>query len=192
MEALLKRTAGPTSSPVTLIEAKAQLNVLHGDDDAYISALILSATAAIEEMTGRPLITQTWALSVKHPHYRVYLPKTPVQSIDSITYFDRDEVQQTATVADFHLFNDIYRAWVEPKDDKDWPDVFNRPDALTISFIAGYGVSADVPVEIRHSILLLLSHWYEQRVPVSDKPMQEMPLAVSSLVSLHRRGWVSA
>jgi uncharacterized phiE125 gp8 family phage protein len=192
METLLNRTSDPASSPVTLAEAKTQLNVFHNDDDAYISTLILSATAAIEEMTGRPLITQTWALSVKHPHYRVHLPKTPVQSIDSITYYDRDEVQQTALVADFHLFNDIYRAWVEPKDDKDWPDVFDRPDALTISFIAGYGAASDVPVEIKHAILLLLSHWYEQRIPVSDKPMQEMPFAVSSLVGLHKRGWIGA
>lgn len=192
METLLNRTSAPATQPVTLSEAKAQLRVDGVDDDAYILSLIATATADVEEMTDRPLITQTWALSLKHPHYRVYLPKTPVQSIDSITYFDRDEVSQTATVADFHLFSDIYRAWVEPKDDKDWPDVFNRPDALTITFIAGYGAAAAVPVEVKHAILMLVSHWYEQRVAVSEKLMREVPFSVSSLVGLHKRGWIGA
>lgn len=192
-ETLLNRTADPVTEPVDLSEAKAQLRVDHDDEDTYISALVSTATAAVEEMTGRALITQTWSLSQNGAVDRVYLPKTPVQSIDEITYFDRSETEQTADVADFHLFSDIYRAWVEPKDDKDWPDVFDRPDSLTISFIAGYGDDAvDLPVEIVHAIKMLLSHWYEQRVPVSDRLMREVPFSVSSLIGLHKRGWIGA
>lgn len=191
-ETLLNRTSAPASEPVSLTEAKAQLRVDHSDEDTYISALISTATAAVEEMTGRALITQTWSLSMNGAVDRVYLPKTPVQSIDSITYYDRDEASQTATVGNFHLFGDIYRAWVEPKDDQDWPDVFDRPDSLTISFVAGYGAASDVPVEVVLAIKLLLSHWYEHRVPVSDRLMREVPFAVSSLVNLHRRGWIGS
>lgn len=192
METLLNRTAAPASQPVTLDEAKAQLNVLHADDDAYITALISAATAAVEEMSGRALITQTWELSLRYPRTRVYLPVTPVQSIDIITYYDRDEVQQTGTVSDFHLFSDIYRAWVEPKDKKDWPDVFGRADALTISFVAGYGAASDVPVELKQAILMLLTHWYEERRAASDSTMEEVPYSVGALVGLYRKGWVGA
>jgi len=192
METLLNRTSDPATSPVDLDEAKSQLNVFHSDDDWYISGLISAATAAVEEMTGRPLVTQTWELSLRYPRTRIYLPKTPAQSIDSITYYDRDETQQTASVSDFHLFNDIYRAWVEPKDGKDWPDVFGRPDALTISFIAGYGSASDVPTELKHAILMLLTHWYEERRAASDASMAEVPYSVGALVGLHRRGWVGA
>lgn len=191
-ETLLNRTSDPTTEPVSLAEAKAQLRVDHTDEDTYISALVSTATAAVEEMTGRALITQTWSLSQNGAVDRVYLPKTPVQSIDSITYYDRDEVSQTATASDFNLFSDIYRAWVEPKSNKDWPDVFDRPDSLTISFVAGYGAASDVPVEIAHAIKMLLSHWYEQRVSVSEKLMREVPFSVSSLLGLHKRGWVGS
>lgn len=191
-ETLLNRTSDPATEPVSLSEAKAQLRVDHSDEDTYISALISTATAAVEEMTGRALITQTWTLAMNGAVDRVYLPKTPVQSIDSIDYYDRDESSQTATVANFHLFSDIHRAWVEPKDGYDWPDVFDRPDSLTITFVAGYGAADAVPVEIGHAIKMLISHWYEQRVTVSEKLMREVPFAVSSLVGLHKRGWLGA
>ncbi len=191
-ETLLNRTSAPASQPVTSDEAKAQLRVDFVDDDAYIDALVSRATAMVEEMSGRALITQTWELALRYPRHRVYLPITPVQSISEIRYYDRDEVEQTATVGDFHLFKDIYRAWVEPKDDKDWPDVFGRTDALTIQFVAGYGAASAVPVEIKHAILMLLTHWYEERRAVTDSAMSEVPYSVQSLVGLHRSGWVGA
>lgn len=191
-ETLLNRTSDPATDLVSLTEAKAQLRVDHTDEDTYITALVSTATAAVEEMSGLALITQTWSLSQNGAVDRVYLPTTPVQSIDSITYYDRDEVQQTGTVANFHLFSDIYRAWVEPKDNQDWPDVFDRPDALTISFVAGYGAASDVPSELKQATLMLLTHWYDQRASVTEKAMQEVPYSVGSLVGLYRKGWIGA
>lgn len=193
METLINRTAPPASQPVSLDQAKAQVRVLHDDDDSYIEGLVKAATAAVEEMTGRALITQTWSLSLRFPQKRIYLPKTPVQSINAITYYDRDEVEQNATVGHFHLFSDIYRAWVEPKDKRDWPDVFGRPDALTITFVAGYGAAEDVPFELRQAILMLVAHWYENReAVVTGAGPAEMPMAVEAMTGLHRTGWIGA
>lgn len=192
METLLNRVTDPVGDPVTLAEAKTQLRVDFADDDTLIGELVSAATRTVEEMVGGALLSQEWALSVRYPRLRIYLPKTPVQSIDSITYYDRDETEQTANVADFHLFSDVYRAWVEPRDDKDWPDVFNRPDALTINFIAGYGAAGDVPSNLKHAILMLLTHWYEQRSAASGANLGEVPFAVETLVGLDRRGWFKA
>jgi len=192
METLLNRTAAPASQPVSLSDAKTQLRVDHSEEDIYISGLVATATAAVEEMTGRALITQTWSLAMNGASGRVYLPKTPAQSISSITYYDRDEVSQTATAANFHLFSDIYRAWIEPKNGYDWPDVFDRQDSLTISYVAGYGSANAVPMELKHAILMLLSHWYEERRAVSEQLLREVPFSVQSLVGLHRRGWIGA
>ncbi|MHA7852202.1 head-tail connector protein [Roseovarius sp.] len=192
MDQLLNRTVAPASAPVSLREAKAQLRVDHSDEDEYISALIAAAAASVEEMTGQALLTQTWTLAQRYPQVRIYLPKTPVQSLTSIAYYDRDETLQTEDVADYHLFKDIYRAWVEPIESKDWPDVFDRADALTITFVAGYGAATAVPVELRHAILMLVSHWYEERRIVTEKAMREIPFAVEHLVGLHKRGWVGA
>lgn len=191
---LLNRTTAAASFPVTLDEAKAHLRVDLTDEDPLIDGLIASATATVEEMSGRPLIAQTWDLSMNGASGEVVLPMTPVQSLGAITYYDADEAPQTADVADFHLFRDLQRAWVEPKTGKAWPDVFSRPDGLTISFIAGYGTAAeDVPVEIRQAILVVIAHWYENRGLVKwgtlSRPIE---LTVNALIGLHRRGWVGA
>jgi len=192
MAVLLNRVTAPAGAPVSLADVKMQMRVDYNDDDYHINGLIEAATATFEEMTGCALVAQTWDLSMRVPGGRVYLPKVPVQSITSISYYDRDEAQQSATVGDFHLFNDIHRAWVEPKDGKTWPDLFDRPDALTIRFVAGYATIEAVPKEIRHAILLLVAHWYEQRSAASDASMSEVPFSVQTIASLHQRQWIGA
>lgn len=187
---LLVRTSAPASFPITRVEAKAQLVVDHSDDDAYIDALIGAATTAVEQMTGRPLITQTWAMSFQNPPALVRLPKLPVQSVSSIAYFDRDNASQTATVSDFYLMKDDEKAWLEPKSGSVWPQTYDRDDAITVTFVCGYGGASDVPSPLSHAIKMLVSHWYENREVIGDRVL-ELPYAIESLVGLYRLGWAA-
>lgn len=50
----------PAVEPITLTEAKAHLRVDFADDNDLITTLIIVARQAVEEFTGRALITQTW------------------------------------------------------------------------------------------------------------------------------------
>lgn len=185
---LLNRTVAPTTEIVSLADVKEHLRVDAVDDDFYISGLISAATVAVEEMTGRCVMPQTWAMSIDGASGQVFLPKSPVQSVSSIAYFDRDGASQTATVSDFHLFKDEDKAWLEPKNGFAWPATISRADALTITFVAGY---AEVPPALRGAALLIIGHWYEHREAVGDT-MTELPLALQSLVNLHRTGWIAA
>lgn len=188
---LINLVTAAASYPVTTAEAKAQLRVDADDEIVLINSLIATATSVVEKMSGRSLVTQTWDLAINRASGGVALLKTPVQSITSISYFDGDNSAQTATVSDFYLFNDEFGAWVEPKPDVDWPSTYNRPDALTIRFVSGQPANA-VPVEYKQAILMLVSHWFEMREPVSEKMMREIPFAVSSLINLDKVGWISA
>jgi uncharacterized phiE125 gp8 family phage protein len=55
---------GPTSTVISLAEAKAFLRIDsdYDDDDTYITSLINVATQVVEEFTRRRLITQSYYL----------------------------------------------------------------------------------------------------------------------------------
>lgn len=195
---LLKRTQKPLMYPVELIESKADLRVQHTAEDTLIEGLIAAATDFMDVPNGainKALITQTWSLSVRcaDRYYRIHLPITPVQSISSITYYDSDNTQQTLDPADFYLHGDEEWCYIEPKPGTTWPAVFDRLDAITVTFVAGFGDdSTAVPNSIRQAMRLLIAHWYQNREAVVIGTITaELPLAVQSLISMNRKGWVA-
>lgn len=194
---ILKRTVAPTVMPVALADAKLDLRVDQADEDTLIDSLIAAATDYLEAPNGainKAFTTQTWTLSVKCPdrHYRIWLPVTPVQSISSITYYDADNVQQTLTVSDFYFHGEEDWAYIEPKQGVTWPATYDRLDAITVEFVAGFGATADdVPQTIRQCVRLLVGHWYTHRTAVvSGVSVDELPMAAQSLISMNRKGWV--
>lgn len=180
--------------PVSTGDLQLRARIDASDEVAAIEHYIATATQSVEEMAGRCLLTQTWewkshGLSGEET---VTLPKSPVQSIAAITYQDGDDATQTLTVSDFFLFKDDDRAYVRPKDGVQWPETYDRPDAVTIRFIAGYTSALLVPVGLRQAITLLATHWFEHRSPVSDARAMPIPYGVEHLVNLHRLGWVGS
>lgn len=195
---ILARTGDPAAFPVTLVECKADLRVQHTADDTLINSLIADATDYMDVPNGaigKALIDQTWTLSVPRADgwERIELPVTPVQSITSITYYDADNVQRSLPVSDFQLYGDEDKAWIEAKPNVNWPTVYDRLDAITVTFVAGFGAnSTAVPNSIRRAIRLLVGHWYENRTAsIVGTSAQELPLAVQNLVALNRKGWVA-
>ncbi|MDX1489730.1 MAG: head-tail connector protein [Pseudohongiellaceae bacterium] len=186
---LLALSAAADSYPVTSDQVKADLKIEHSAEDELISDLISAATEYVSEVIGKKLITQTWALSLNGAIGRVDLPIFPVQSIASITYYDTDDESQSLTTGNFYLYSGEDWAYIEPKSGVQWPAMFNRLDALTITFVAGFGAADAVPPTIARAIRLLVAHWYRNRSPVTDKAATEIPLSVDSLLSTQRKGW---
>lgn len=184
---LLTRTVAPASGIVALQDMRDHLRVVDSAEDFYISTLILAASETVEEMTGRAVVTQTWAMALPSASGAVYLPKSPVQSVTSITYYDANNVSQSAVVADFYLMNDGDQAWLEPKPGKSWPTTYDRPDAITITFVAGY---SSIPSALKHATMLLVSQWFDNRNAAGEG--REVPFSVTHLVGLHRVGWIGA
>lgn len=189
------RTVAPTGTIISLTEAKEQLIISHGEDDSFLLGLVAAASRTVEEMCGRALMTQTWRQELRGAAARddVQLRRTPVQSITSIEYYDRENALQTATVGDFRLYGDADNAFVRPETGQSWPALYPRPDALRISYVAGYGDSPlEVPAELRTAALMLVAHWYERREAVTEAvSVAETPFGVRELVGLYRTGWVA-
>lgn len=169
------------SFAVTLAEAKTHCRVDGADDDTYLNALIAAASDHVEKYTGRSILEQTWQLSVDGFSDEIILPNGPVQSVTTLAYYDGEGANQTLATG-WALNNTVDPARIVKDADADWPETQTRFDAVRITYVAGYG---EAPAPIKHAMLLLIGHWYENREAVGQA-MQEVPLAVDALLSNYR------
>jgi uncharacterized phiE125 gp8 family phage protein len=188
----LVRVTAPAVSPISLAEAKAQMRVEGNDDDTIIQRLIDAAVAFVDVqgVLGRAMITQTWAEWIAPNPSTVLLSIGPVQSVSSIKHYDIDGVLQTATLADFNVFGTPNRITITPKTSKAWPITQTRDDAIKIEYVVGYGsTSASVPQTVRHALLMLVAHWYENRETTQEKQMQDLPYGFMEMMNIERNSW---
>ena len=77
---------------------------------------------------------------------------------------------------------------VKQADGESWPAVSDNPQAVVITFVAGYGTgTTDVPEGIRLAIRMLTSHWYESREPiVIGTIVAKIPTTVDALLMQYR------
>ncbi len=161
---LFLKTA-PSTTPVSLAEAKTHLRVTGSDDDTYITTLIDVATQTAEEFLNLKLMSQTWVLYLdEFPDYFDLLIGTlKTASIGGIKYYNDSNV--LTTLADSNYFIDEFHrpARVYFADDFTIPDTFDRPNAVAVEFTLGFSTASNVPAPIRQAILLMIGTYYEIR-----------------------------
>jgi uncharacterized phiE125 gp8 family phage protein len=158
----------PTAEPVTLAEARDQLNITHTTHDAFIAACVVAARQMAEHELQRSLVAQTFQLSLdEFPSGEIELPMGPIPqegalSIVSVKYTDTAGVEQTVDPADYELdaYSNVPR--LVPVDG--WPtsstEVMN---AVRIRYTSGHASPGTVPLAVRQWILLQAADLYENR-----------------------------
>ena len=167
----LNQSAAPSepAEPVTIEEAKQHLRVDGEEENVLIGNLIKSARSEVENICGRQLLTATWVqkLDAFPGSGTILLPVSPMQSITSITYTDIGGSSQTVatSVYDSDTSSSIPRIFL--KDGQSWPSSQSITNAVTVTFVAGYGdARADVPEVARQAILMLVGRLFCIRAPV--------------------------
>ncbi|KAB2787784.1 hypothetical protein F9K97_07545 [Brucella anthropi] len=158
------RTVAPATTPISLAEAKAHLRVEHDDQDALITAQIEAATSLLDGhvgILGRALVTQTWQQDLAGFAARMPLPLSPVSAVVSVSFFDTSNVQQMLDAGLYALQTDARGTCVILQPGQSWPATYPRPDAVSITFTAGYGSASDVPAPIRQAILLIVQRLFD-------------------------------
>lgn len=161
------RIAAPAESPVSLAEIKAHLRVDFSDEDSILDLYRQAAIAHFDGWSGilgRCLISQGWRVDLPaFPCGAIALP-FPDISAASIAYSDADDVERTFSAASWRLLHARGGAVISLKDGEAWPSTYPRPDAVRVSFTAGYGGAAtDIPAPIRSAILLRAGDLYTRR-----------------------------
>lgn len=131
----------PLVEPVSLTEAKLHLRVDHTADDTLIGSLIRAARQYCENFQNRTYIATTYNLKLSHFSDVIELPRSPVMSVNSITYVDSGGTTQTVSSSVYEL--DTYQ---EPnaivlKYGQIWPNTRGARNDITVNYTAGYSAS---------------------------------------------------
>lgn len=172
---------------LSLADAKTWLRVDSSDEDALITSLIDVAVGAVQSYIGQALVEiDTFLFGLPYFSDEV-LPVGPLNTINSITYYDQGDNLQTLAshlywvdlghVTQPHLF------FRQPL-----PDVYDyRAQPVIISASVGYAANS-IPPAVLHAVRLLLSQYYDIRenFAVGTVVSAEMPNGIKSLLSPYR------
>lgn len=192
----LALASAAASEPLTLAEAKKQVELATQDTahDEHLLRLIAAARKYAEEFTGRAIVTQTWDLFLdawplgRHDS-SIYLPKSPLQSVTWVKYYDGDGVQQTWSLANYVVRTSREPGCVSLAYGISWPTFRYQPDAINVRYVAGYGARTSVPEALKAAMLLMVGHWFQFREEVlSGSNATQVPFAAHALLEQFRVG----
>jgi len=156
-------TAEVDALAVSLVNAKLQLRITDSNQDAFITALIKTASLFFESFTKKTLITKTYK-TYRNIWDFYSLRRCPLQSISSIKYTDEDDDSQTVDSGDYYIIKDNAFSRIGFVDDFDTPSIRNRPQQIEIIFKAGFGdADIDIPLDIQQGLLEHITYMYENR-----------------------------
>lgn len=162
----LTRTTDPVNEPLTSALVEEKMGFGSGFDSNIIANLITEATTQVEDDTRLSLITQVWTMSLdRWPKCEaIWVPRGPVQSIDSFTYINTAGAPITLVEnTDFRVSTVGNCTRLTPVND--WPSDITDPDdykdAITIVFTAGFGADAtSIPAWIKGAMYLQIASDY--------------------------------
>lgn len=183
----LVRTAVTDADPIVLADLKSHLRIVGSQDDAELSAMARAVGEYLEDELDLTLLTTTWIwrgdgfvarracdddfwfseYPTGAPRGTAVLsvPRPPLVSVTSIAYLDTAEAAQSLTGSDYQLDTGSRPGRLAPSVALGaWPATGLSLNAVTITYVAGYGASAGaVPRKLRHLLHLLIGHWWENR-----------------------------
>ena len=166
---------------VSVADAKHHLRVTHTDDDTYIQSLILAATHHCEEFQRRKYLEQTVVEkfdsfpAIIRPRY------SPLVSVTSIQYVDTAGSTQTLDVAEYDVDTTEEPGRVKPAYTKSWPSIRDVINAVTLTYLAGYGTADQVREEFKQAILLMVGDMYLYRTNQVNEKLHDTQAALKLL-----------
>lgn len=188
-----RQVGQPMVDPISVDQVKEHLRIEHSDDDAYLTSLIDAAVnfVDVDGVLGKPIIDRKFALEFRdYPTTPVRLPYANFKELDNIKVI-QDGTLVTQDNDDFQIGSDGDFRTVEPVKGKEWPVADDVPYAYQIVYKAGLsGNAAGVPATIKHALLLLVAHWYENRTATEATSYMPLPFGFNELIGINKNSWV--
>jgi len=186
----LVMTSGPAAEPVTLQEAKAHLRVDHAFEDVLISSLILTSRLHVEAALDLALIDQSWTLQLdRWPDSGIVdIPLSPVKTISAVRVKDANGVV-TVIEPESYMADKASRPARVVFEPGSQPQSGLRAGGIEITFTTGFGTQpSSVPAPLRHAILMLVAHWYDNRnLAEAGSAAARIPEQISDLIAPFRK-----
>lgn len=130
----------PTVEPLDLTEIKQQLRIAHDAEDSLLLGYLTSARQLWEELAGRALVAQTIEMTQGSwdQGIGITLPVSPAISVQSIAYVDSQGIPQVVLATDYLLDTIVEPNRITLQYGKSWPTARWQPNAVTVTYTAGY------------------------------------------------------
>jgi len=155
MSTTYKVTTDPTTEPITLDQFKDALRVTGCDFDEQLTELLKVCRKQVEHDSYRKLITQTVTLYMDDfpGEDEIEIRLAPVSAVNFVKYYDQAETLQTLPATDYWTNLIETPPEIELKLGYSWPVVqLERPNAVQVEMVCGYGAASAVPVEAKLAI----------------------------------------
>ena len=177
--ASVKRTVNPTLEPVSLADQMAHARIFDTHEGALIEGYITAARIVCENKIGQAFVTSTYQKQIDrfpcatrlNPHAAIHIDRPPLQSVTSIVYVAQDGTSTTMASSDYTVNTNAMPGFVTPAYGHYWPTMRFVPNAVTITYQAGYGGAgasattsvAAVPEPAKLAIKVLAQHFFQER-----------------------------
>lgn len=163
----LQRLTQPSEEPISLEQARFNCSIEDSDNDDALLDLVRQSREYCEERTDAALIACQWKMTFDYfPRCSAWLtlPRWPLQAVDSIEYVNWDGTLATIDTDNVVVRKDSHgRGRIALVDWANWPSTRNTPDAVRVTFTAGYLSASEVPSTWQRALLMLVAWWFEQR-----------------------------
>lgn len=179
----------PTSYPVSLTEAKEHLRITDDTEDSLIESLIAAGTEYCEIYENRKYCNQEIVACYDYFDSKLILPCNPVQSIESVTYIDDNEVEQTLDSSLYTLDSYSCPAFVYISNNTSLPSVNSDfPNPVRVTYTAGYESNPssidNIPQRVKAAIKLIIGALFENRENfIVGTITAEIPFSAKCLLS---------
>jgi uncharacterized phiE125 gp8 family phage protein len=168
-------STGGSFTVLSTTDAGTHLRVTSTSEASYIGSLVSLAVEYVENVTGRSLANKkyTWKLDRFPDRYVLFCPKPPLAystAVASITYIDTDGSTDTWGSTYYTVDAHSVPARITPAYQETWPITLNVPNAVTITFDAGYTSSSLVPHSLLHAVRFITAHYWANRQEVVSSP----------------------
>lgn len=172
---------------VSLPDMKDQLAVDGTDLDTYIGDLIDAATVYCEKATGLKFLTAACIDTLESFPAVIRPTFSPLSSVTSIQYVDTAGATQTWSSSEYDVDTDPTPGRIQPAYNESYPSIRGQMQAITVTYVAGYGTSAsDVPENLRQAVKILVTEWFYRRGEVTEGNLPAIPRAVDILLGLSK------
>ncbi len=194
---MLRILEAPEALPITIEEAVEHCRApIGGSDDVLVERALKGAISFIENRTGRiiaPTLVQ-YRLDDWPCDWDLKVPHAPIRDVVDVRYVGEDGIERS--------IGDENWSWEGESDGAviSWAQLSSIPSLHTtqkgtvrVNFQAGYNLPDEsgtgddpnlaLPEDLKIAILMLTSHWYENRGLTSAEQQNSVPMAVDTLIN---------
>ena len=161
------RNTDSAIEPIKLQLVQDHLRIDSDSDQEILSEYIKAARQKFEDDTDYILTNQTYTIYLdSFPiGQEILLPIYPIQSIQSVKYYDTDGVLQTLSVSNYWTDLNDKHPRITATEDEYFPDTqLARVNSVEIALTAGHAdPPTTVPSDIKQALYMLVGHYYENR-----------------------------